>query len=70
MQWIPLVTGLQVTVDMLMGEAVPASYGHNYGDVVVTAWQQIAPLSGVDAEALARIQAEIESYAPIARYGE
>ena len=70
MRWIPLVTGLQVTVDMLMGEAVPASYGHNYGDVVVTAWQQIAPSSGVDAAAVARIQAKIESYAPIARYGE
>lgn len=70
MRWIPIVTALQVTVDMLVGEAVPASYGHNYGDVVLTAWRQITPESGLDAAALARIQAEIESYALIPLFEE
>ncbi len=70
MRWIPVVTALQVTVDMLMGEAVPASYGHNYGDVVVTAWQQVVGDSGLDGSAIARIQAEIETYAPIPLHEE
>lgn len=70
MRWIPIVTGLQVTVDMLVGEAVPASYGHNYGDVVLTAWQQITPDTSVDTQVIDRIQAEIESYSSIPRYEE
>ena len=67
MRWIPVVTGLQVGVDMLMSEAVPASYGHNYGDVVLTAWDQAVPGADLDAEAIDRIQKEIESYATIPR---
>lgn len=70
MRWIPIVTGLQVTVDMLVGEAVPASYGHNYGDVVLTAWQQVAPADGIDGLALQRVQAELESYSTIPRHEE
>ncbi len=68
MRWIPIVTALQVTVDMLVGEAVPASYGHNYGDVVLTAWQQVAPTDGIDDAALQRIQATLESYSEIPRH--
>ena len=65
MQWIPIVTALQVVVDMLGGEAVPALHGHNFGDVAVTGWRQVAGDAGLDAAAIARIRAEIESYAPI-----
>ncbi len=65
MQWIPIVTALQVVVDMLGGEAVPARHGHNFGDVAVTGWRQVAGDAGLDAAAIARIRAEIESYAPI-----
>jgi uncharacterized membrane protein len=68
MRWIPVVTALQVTVDMLGGEAVPAEFGHNYGDVVVTGWRQIAGDAGLDPVAVARIQTEIETYAPISSY--
>ncbi len=70
MRWIPVVTAVQVTVDMLGGEAVPARHGHNFGDVVVTGWRQIAGDAGLDPAALARVQAEIESYAPIPPYAE
>ena len=52
---------------MLMSEAVPASYGHNYGDVVLTAWDQAVPGADLDAEAIDRIQKELESYATIPR---
>ncbi len=65
MRWIPGVTGLQVTIDMLGGTAVPARHGHNFGDVLVTGWREIAGDAGLDAAAIARIQAKIESYAPI-----
>lgn len=70
MRWIPVVTALQVTIDMLGGEAVPAQFGHNFGDVVVTGWREVAGDAGLDAAAIARIQAEIESYAPIPSYVE
>lgn len=69
MRSIPGVTGLHLLVDMLVSEAVPASYGHNFGDVVLTGWQQITH-SHLDEQALGRIQAEIETYAPIPRYEE
>ncbi|MFP1601262.1 alpha/beta hydrolase [Microbacterium sp. 2216-1] len=70
MRWIPVVTGLQVTVDMLGGEAVPAQHGHNYGDVVVTGWRQVTGDATLSPEAIERIQAEIETYAPISSYTE
>lgn len=61
MRWIPLITYLQVAFDMFMGEAVPASHGHNFGDVAVQAWNGVSP-SGLDQPALARIQAIIAAY--------
>lgn len=70
MRWIPIVTGLQVTLDMLVSEAVPAAYGHNYGDVVLTAWQQVAPADRIGDLALERVQAELESYSTIPRHEE
>ncbi|QTV79917.1 alpha/beta-hydrolase family protein [Microbacterium sp. NIBRBAC000506063] len=70
MRWIPIVTAMQVAVDMLGGEAVPARHGHNFGDVAVIGWQQITGEAGLDAVAVARIQAEIESYAPILPHQE
>ncbi|ALO66978.1 hypothetical protein AS189_11345 [Arthrobacter alpinus] len=61
MRWIPLITYLQVAFDMFMGEAVPASHGHNFGDVAVQAWNGVSP-SGLDQPALDRIQAVIAAY--------
>ena len=66
MRWMPVVTALQVTVDMFGGTAVPARHGHNFGDVLVAGWREIAGDAGLDEAARERIQAEIESYAPIA----
>ncbi|AZN30498.1 hypothetical protein EJO69_09400 [Flaviflexus salsibiostraticola] len=70
MRWMPIVTGLQVFIDMLGSEAVPAAYGHNYGNVALAGWQQITPDLGLDREVLAKIQAEIEAYAPIPLFEE
>lgn len=70
MRWIPAVTAVQVTLDMLGGEAVPARHGHNYGDVVTTAWRAVTGDAGLDDAAVDRIRALIETYAAIPPYAE
>ncbi len=65
MIWIPVVTGVQVTIDMLGGEAVPARHGHNFGDVVLTGWREVTDDAGLDEAALARVQQRIEAMAAI-----
>jgi uncharacterized membrane protein len=65
MRWIPLVTGTQVLIDMLLGESVPARHGHNYGDVILDAWAAVTPPSGLSDAALERIQRTIEAYAEV-----
>lgn len=70
MRWMPVITAVQVTIDMLGGEAVPARHGHNYGDVVTTAWQAVTGDGGLDADAVERIRAEIATYATIPPYAE
>lgn len=62
MTWFPVITGLQVTVDMLMGESVPARHGHNYGDVVVDGWRAVTGDAALTPDALAAVRAEIASY--------
>lgn len=61
MRWIPLVTYVQVAFDMFMGESVPHSHGHNFGDVAVEAGNSVLT-GGLDAGAVERIQSVIESY--------
>ncbi|MFF3601791.1 alpha/beta hydrolase [Kitasatospora indigofera] len=69
MRWIPVVTALQVVVDMLMGETVPASHGHNYGDVVLDGWGAVTGDGGLDAAAIDRIRAIIAEYAAVQTVG-
>ncbi|MFB6612466.1 alpha/beta-hydrolase family protein [Agromyces sp. NPDC056379] len=69
MRWIPAVTALQVVIDMFMGESVPASHGHNYGDVVLDGWQAITGDGGLDAAAMARVQGVLEGYAEVQPVG-
>lgn len=68
MRWIPVVTALQVVVDMLMGESVPASHGHNYGDVVLEGWAAVTGDGGLDLASYDRIQAIIAGYAVVHPY--
>lgn len=69
MRWIPGVTALQLIVDMFVGTSVPASYGHNYGDVVVEGWRGIVGDAGLDDVAIARVQKVIEGYADVQPVG-
>lgn len=68
MRWMPGITAVQVAIDMLGGEAVPARHGHNFGDVVTEGWRSVIGDAGLEDVAVDRIQAEIESYAPIPPY--
>lgn len=70
MIWIPGVTAAQVTVDMLMGESVPAHHGHNYGNVVTAGWRAVTGDAGLDDAAVARIETVIAEYAAIRPFGE
>lgn len=69
MHWIPVVTALQVVIDMLMGESVPAKYGHNYGDLLVEAWIATTGDAGLDDAARARVTDLIASYADVQPFG-
>jgi uncharacterized membrane protein len=47
--WFPVVTFVQVTVDLLNGYAIDLDgYGHRYGEVILDAWLAIAPPAGWD----------------------
>ncbi|MEX5255231.1 alpha/beta hydrolase [Kocuria arenosa] len=62
MVWIPGLTYLQLAVDMVLGEAVPAGHGHNYGDVAVDAWAGVLPEHGLDSSAVDRLRDVIAAY--------
>ncbi len=61
--WFPLVTFLQVTVDQFYGTTVPPGYGHNYGNMSVDTWAQVAPPPGWTAAQTQKLQARINGYA-------
>lgn len=62
MVWFPGVTYLHLVADMIMGLAVPAGHGHNFGDVMVDGWEGVLPRPDRDEAAAARIQEVIEAY--------
>lgn len=63
MRWIPVITALQVTIDMLMGQSVPARHGHNFGDVMVDGWRAVTGDAGLTPAALDALRTEIASSA-------
>jgi len=61
--WFPFVSWMQVTVDQFHGTGVPNGHGHNYGNMMVSAWAQVArPPGWTDAE-IVRLQRLIDGYA-------
>jgi uncharacterized membrane protein len=61
--WFPFVTWAQVTVDQFHGTGVPNGHGHNYGNMMVSAWQQLgAPSDWTDADTV-KLQQRIDAYA-------
>lgn len=68
MTWMPGVTAVQVTIDQFGGTAVPARFGHNFGDVMTAGWEQVAGDAGLDDAAMDRIQRIIEDMASVPSY--
>ncbi|HSX16970.1 MAG TPA: alpha/beta-hydrolase family protein [Patescibacteria group bacterium] len=62
MQWFPVSTFLQVTVDQFMGVTAPDGHGHNYSTVPVEAWASIIPPTGWGAMQTAKLHALIATY--------
>ena len=63
--WLPLVSAVQVTLDMLVSVQVPARHGHAFGDVMLDGWVAITDDGGLDHAARQRIQEVIEDYSVI-----
>lgn len=62
MRWIPLVTGVQVVIDMLLGESVPAGHGHNFGDVGLEAWMNVLTAASLEPAQQDDVQLLLETY--------
>ena len=46
MRWYPIVTFWQVTADIMRATSPPPGYGHNYQDLIPSAWAAIAAPEG------------------------
>ncbi len=62
MNWYPVVTFWQVTVDQFFGVTVPNGHGHNYPDTAVAAWAAVAEPAGWTSEKAVKLQAIIDTY--------
>ena len=61
--WFPWVSFWQVTVDQFHGTGVPNGHGHNYGNMMVSAWAQLGTPAGWTDADTARLQKRIDAYA-------
>lgn len=58
LRWYPIVTMLQLTADMLAGEAAPEGYGHNYApEHYIDAWIAVTDPPGWTDKEIARLKA-------------
>jgi len=64
LQWFPIVTALQVGIDMMLAAAVPSGHGHDYAAAdYIEAWTAVtAPQNWTDEDA-ARLATELETEA-------
>lgn len=62
MQWFPLVTFFQVTIDQFFGTTVPNGHGHNYPNTIVKAWAAVTNPSNWSTNKQQQLQAIIDSY--------
>jgi uncharacterized membrane protein len=61
MQWFPVVTFVQLSVDLLNGYTIDTEgYGHRYGDVTIDAWLAVAPPEDWDDADRPAIEAALE----------
>ncbi len=60
--WFPFVSFVQVTVDQFHGTGVPNGHGHNYGNMMVSAWAQVVRPPGWTDAQTADLQRMIDDY--------
>ena len=60
-QWIPVVTMLQLAADQLVANDVPAGQGHQFGQEPARAWAEILPPPGWTAEDTERLVTSVRS---------
>jgi uncharacterized membrane protein len=57
LRWYPVVTFLQLTLDMLMATTAPIGYGHVYAPAhYIDAWIEVTDVSEWSPEAIARLK--------------
>lgn len=62
-RWIPVVSGLQIVGDFILGQAVPDDAGHKYGNVMIDAWISVTgTATGLSTEAIEDVRAVINAY--------
>ena len=61
MRWYPLVSMMQVAVDMLLAGGAPMGYGHVFAPShYVDAWLQVSGVAGWSPANLARLKHELD----------
>jgi uncharacterized membrane protein len=59
LKWYPVVTLLQLTVDMAMATTAPMGYGHVYApEHYIDAWIEVTDVRGWTAEQINRLKLE------------
>ena len=61
-RWIPLITFLQISADMVASDKVPDGHGHNYSSEIPYAWQAILQVPGWTDGKSARLGPELARY--------
>ena len=63
LNWYPLVTWLQLGMDMALAQTSPIGYGHNYAiDDYIDAWRILVEPPGWDDVAIAQLKSRIADY--------
>ena len=61
-RWYPLVSMLQLALDMLLADRTPMGYGHVFAPAhYVLGWQSVLGLEDMDAEVVAQLQRQLDA---------
>jgi uncharacterized membrane protein len=60
--WYPIVTFWQITIDQIFGVNVPAGHGHNYENTAVASWAAVTRPAGWTSTDTTRLQTLIDTY--------
>jgi uncharacterized membrane protein len=68
LRWVPIITALQVGIDMMFAAAVPPGHGHDYAVTdYIEAWRAVATSENWTDEDASRLATKIETKS--ARHG-